>query len=90
MKALGHAFDFLLTFQVKGPSSRSDEAMGHLQDHIGSGAFGAFGERHPLNSVALSECNDFLALDVHDHLLDISVLLPCHPTASLYHAFRTV
>jgi hypothetical protein len=71
MKAFGHALDLLLTFQVKGASRGSDEAMGHLQNHIGPGTSGAFSDRRPLNPVTLAEGDDFLTLDVHDPLLDL-------------------
>jgi len=72
MKTLGHALDLRLTFQVKGAGGRSNEAMGHLQDHVRPGAFGALGERRPLNAVALAQRDDFFTLNVHDRLLSLT------------------
>jgi hypothetical protein len=54
VKAFGRALDLRLTFQVKGAGGRSDEAMGHFQDHIRPGTSRALGYRRPLNSVALA------------------------------------
>jgi len=71
MKALGHALDLLLTFQVKGTGGRSDEAMGHFQDHIRPGAFGTFRQRCPLNAITLAKRDNFLALQVHNYLLSL-------------------
>ena len=44
-----------MTVQVKGSGSCSDEAVGHLQDDLGSGAAGASGDGVPLNPIALAQ-----------------------------------
>jgi len=48
------AFDFFLTFQVKGAGSRSNEAIGRLQDHFGASTPGALSDGAALHAIALS------------------------------------
>jgi hypothetical protein len=90
MKTLGHALDLFLTFQVKGARRRSDETMGHLQDHIRPGTFGAFSERRSLNAVALAQRDDFFTLHVHDRLLTLTSWCAAFKPSPMYHAFRMV
>src|SRR4029453_3871355 len=78
MKPLRHAFDLLLTLQVKGTSRRSDEAMGHLQYHIRPGAFSAFSQRRALNAITLAKRDDLLPLHVHNRLLSLPAQLCSH------------
>jgi hypothetical protein len=50
-RALDGPFDFLLTFQVNAACGRSHKAIGHLQDHFGTGAADAVSyarTRHPV------------------------------------------
>jgi hypothetical protein len=58
----GYAFDFFLTFQVKGASRRSNETMGDLKYHLRPGTLGALGNSVPLYAVALTESNDLFSL----------------------------
>jgi hypothetical protein len=59
---LCHALDVFLTFQVKGASGSSNEAVGCLQHHFGASTPGAHGNRTALYAVTFSQRNDFLAL----------------------------
>ena len=56
---------FLLTFQVNGACRRSDEAVGHFQDHVGPGAAGTLADRRSRNPVSLAQGDHLLALQVH-------------------------
>jgi hypothetical protein len=60
--ALGNSLDFFLTFQVKGSSGRSHEAVRHLQDHFRPGAAGTLGNSVALHAVALTQGDDFFPL----------------------------
>jgi hypothetical protein len=90
MKALGHTFDLLLTFQVKGTGGRSDEAMRHLQDHIRPGAFSAFSQRRTLNAITLAKRDDFLALHVHNRLLSLLPWGCSHQTLATWLTDKTL
>ena len=60
--SLGHALDFFLTFQVKGAGRGSNEAVGRLQHHVGTGTPGALGNRTALHAVTLSQRNNLFSL----------------------------
>jgi hypothetical protein len=79
-----------LTFQVKGTGSRSDEAMGHLQDYVCPGTFGTFSQRHTLNAIPLAKRDDLLTLHVHNGLLTLTGWVINTKPWPLYHAFSGV
>ena len=62
MVTLCDAFDFFLTFQVKGTGSRSDKAVGGLQHHFCPSTLRAGSNSTALYPVALSQRNNFFAL----------------------------
>jgi hypothetical protein len=58
----GHPLDFFLTFQVKGASRRSNEAVRHFQDHFGASTGGTLRNSVALYTVPLTQSNDLFPL----------------------------
>ena len=67
--AFGYALDFILTFQVKSPCSRSHEAVGHLQHHLRPGTDGTLGNGMPLHAIPFTKSNHLFPLQIHAVLL---------------------
>jgi hypothetical protein len=59
---LGDAFDFFLTFQVKGTGSRSHKTVGGLQHYFRPSALRTGSKSTALHAVTLSEHNNFFPL----------------------------
>jgi hypothetical protein len=60
--ALCHAFDFFLTFQVKGTGSRSDKAVGGLEHHVCPSTLRTGSNSAALHAIALAQRNNFFSL----------------------------
>jgi hypothetical protein len=57
----GRAFDFILTFQVKGARRGSNETVRHLQHDLCSGTRHALRDCRSLNPISLTQRQHFFA-----------------------------
>jgi hypothetical protein len=57
----GRAFDFILTFQVKGARCGSNETVRHLQHDLCPGTRYTLRDRRPLNTIPLTQRQHFFA-----------------------------